>query len=297
MSMRMRLLCGALCLAWWPAAQAACPPEGSTVESLQAMKLLRFAVDDPATRDTLALGLVDCLGDPDPALRDGIAYEALAHWMRAGALEPSSLRALRDRLYAVVDGGEGDGFARPFAALVLSEVARTDRISPWMTPQERTRMVDKAADYVESVQDYRGFDDKQGWRHGVAHGADWLMQLALNPALDRAQAGRILAAVATQAVPESAHAYVFGEQGRLVRPVVAVARHGLLTDADWATWFASLPPRMGEAELAYADSDWLARRHDLMTFFTSLYLEADQSSDERIRALKPAVVAALKTVP
>ncbi len=297
MSMRMRLLCGALCLAWWPAAQAACPPEGSTVESLQAMKLLRFAVDDPATRDTLALGLVDCLGDPDPALRDGIAYEALAHWMRAGALEPSSLRALRDRLYAVVDGGEGDGFARPFAALVLSEVARTDRISPWMTPQERTRMVDKAADYVETVQDYRGFDDKQGWRHGVAHGADWLMQLALNPALDRAQAGRILAAVATQAVPESAHAYVFGEQGRLVRPVVAVARHGLLTDADWATWFASLPPRMGEAELAYADSDWLARRHDLMTFFTSLYLEADQSSDERIRALKPAVVAALKTVP
>ncbi|MCA0393753.1 MAG: DUF2785 domain-containing protein [Proteobacteria bacterium] len=297
MSMRMRLLCGALCLAWWPAAQAACPPEGSTLESLQAMKLLRFAVDDPATRDTLALGLVDCLGDPDPALRDGIAYEALAHWMRAGALEPSSLRALRDRLYAVVDGGEGDGFARPFAALVLSEVARTDRISPWMTPQERTRMVDKAADYVESVQDYRGFDDKQGWRHGVAHGADWLMQLALNPALDLAQAGRILAAVATQAVPESAHAYVFGEQGRLVRPVVAVARHGLLTDADWATWFASLPPRMGEAELAYADSDWLARRHDLMTFFTSLYLEADQSSDERIRALKPAVVAALKTVP
>ena len=147
------------------------------------------------------------------------------------------------------------------------------------------------------MQDYRGFDDKQGWRHGVAHGADWLMQLALNPALDRAQAGRILAAVATQAVPESAHAYVFGEQGRLVRPVVAVARHGLLTDADWATWFASLPPRMGEAELAYADSDWLARRHDLMTFFTSLYLEADQSSDERIRALKPAVVAALKTVP
>ena len=150
-------------------------------------------------------------------------------------------------------------------------------------------MVDKAADYVESVQDYRGFDDKQGWRHGVAHGADWLMQLALNPALDRAQAGRILAAVATQAVPESAHAYVFGEQGRLVRPVVAVARHGLLTDADWATWFASLPPRMGEAELAYADSDWLARRHDLMTFFTSLYLEADQSSEDSIAASRNCI--------
>ena len=71
----------------------------------------------------------------------------------------------------------------------------------------------------------------------------------------------------------------------------------LLSDADWSAWFAALPPRIGEAELAYADSDWLARRHDLMTFFTSLYLEADQATDERVRALKPPLVAALKTVP
>lgn len=278
-------------------AWAACPPEGSTHESLQAMKLLRFAVDDGEAREALALGLVDCLADPDPAMRDGIAYEALSQWMRAGALDADALRRLRDRLYTLVDGGEGDGFARPFAVLVLSEVARTDRVAPWMAPAERAKMVDKAAAYLETVQDYRGFDDKAGWRHGVAHGADWLMQLALSPALERAQADRILAAVATQAVPESAHAYAFGEQGRLARPVVAVARHGLLSDADWSAWFAALPPRIGEAELAYADSDWLARRHDLMTFFTCLYLEADQAADERVRALKPPLVAALKTVP
>ena len=278
-------------------AGAACPPEGSTRESLQAMKMLRFAVDDDQARQALTLGLVDCLGDPDPAMRDGIAYEALSHWMRARALDAETLRALRDRLYAVVDGGEGEGFARPFAALVLSEVARTDRVAPWMTPAERGKMIDKAAGYLETVQDYRGFDDRDGWRHAVAHGADWLMQLAMGPTLDRTQAGRILAAVATQVVPESAHAYVFGEQGRLVRPVVAVARHGLLSEADWAAWLGALPPRLGEAEQAYADSDWLARRHDLVTFFTSLYLEADQSTDERVRALKPPLVAALKTVP
>ena len=31
-----------------------------------------------------------------------------------------------------------------------------------------------------SVRDYRGFDAKQGWRHGVAHGADLLLQLSRN---------------------------------------------------------------------------------------------------------------------
>jgi len=280
-----------------PVLHAACLSEGMSHEALQALKTQRFAVDDAAARMRIAEGLVDCLADPDPALRDGIAYEGLAHWMRAGELDPEALRVLRGRLYAIVDAGEGDGFARPFAALGLSEVARTDRVSPWMAPEERAAMVDRAAAYVETVQDYRGFDDREGWRHGVAHGADWLMQLALHPALDRTQAGRILEAVVAQAVPESAHAYVFGEPGRLARPVLAIARRGLLADAEWTDWFASLPPRIGEPEQAYVDSDWLARRHDLVSFLNAVYVEADQGNEDTMRALKPAVLAALKSVP
>ena len=278
-------------------AHGACPPAGTSREALQALKQGNFALPDGRARETLADGLVDCLADPDPWLRDGIAYEGLARWMREGQLDADALRGLRGRLYAIIDGGEGRGFARPFAALALSEVARTDRISAWMTPDERAAMVDKAAAYLETVQDYRGFDDREGWRHGVAHGADWLMQLALHPALDRAQAQRILDAVASQAVPESAHAYVFGEPGRLARPVMALARGGLLTQDEWRQWFASLPPRLGDPELAYADSDWLARRHDLAAFVTGLYLEVDMSGDEAIRALKPALAATLKSVP
>jgi hypothetical protein len=278
-------------------AMAGCPPQDMGRNELQAMKTLRFQVPEAADRNTIALALVDCLGDPDPLLRDGIAYEGLAHWMRAGQLEPGVLRSLRDRLYARIDEGEGDGFARPFAALVLSEVARTDRIAAWMTPHEREAMVRKAADYLATVQDYRGFDNAEGWRHGVAHGADWALQLALNPALERAQGDRLLAAVAAQVVPGSAHAYVSGEPGRLARPVVALARSGLYGEDDWQTWFAALPARIGDPELAYADEDWLARRHDLVAFLLSLYIEADQSQDAAVAGLKPAIVSALKSVP
>lgn len=276
---------------------AACPPQGQSPESLQALKALRFTVPDAGDRRALAQGLLACLGDPDPALRDGIAYEALTHWMRAGELDGDALRAVRDDLYALIDGGEGEGFARPFAALVLSEVARTDRVAPWMTPVEREAMVARAAGYLQTVHDYRGFDDAEGWRHGVAHGADWLLQLALNPALARAEHDRILEAVAVQAVPEGAHAYVFGEPGRLARPVVAIAHRGLHSEQDWLAWFSALPARLGDPEVAYADSAWLARRHDLMALFMSLYLEIDQSDDVQLRALKPAIVAALKRVP
>lgn len=278
-------------------AEDACPPEGTDAGSLQLLKQQDFRVDDTGTRNTLAIRLLGCLSSPDPTLRDGIAYEALTAWLRGNGLEADTRVRLRDSLYAMLKEPDAEGFRQPFAALVLSEVARTDRITPWMTPKERVEMVDEAARYLRSVQDYRGFDNTQGWRHGVAHGSDWLMQLSLNPALERAQLDTMLEAVATQVVPESAHAYVFGEPGRLARPVLYIAKRGLLTESDWSAWFDSLPGRIGDRAKAYTDTAWLARRHDLLAFLTGLYMEADQSNDPQIKALKAPVVAALKTVP
>ena len=276
---------------------AACPPEGQTAASLQALKALKFEMSDTDARKPLAMGLIACLGDPDPVMRDDIAYSALAAWMRAGEIDEAGLRSLRDRLYAGLQADDADGFRRPFDALVLSEVARTDRIKPWMTPEERGAMVDAASRFLESVSDYRGFDDKEGWRHGIAHGSDWLMQLALNPALEKQQTDRILAAVAAQVVPDAAPTYVFGESGRLARPVVYIAQRALYSEAEWTTWFAKLVPRIGDPALAWNDSHWLARRHDLMAFLMSLYIEADQSEDANIHRLKPVIVATVKAVP
>ena len=291
------VLCSLLLAVAAPAWADACPPQGIDTGSLQRLKQQKFAIEDTATRNALALGLPGCLSDPDPALRDGIAYEALAQWMRGDQLDVATRRQLRDRLQAMLKEPDADGFRRPFAALVLSEVARTDRITPWMSPKDRAAMVEAAVDYLESVRDYRGYDDAQGWRHGVAHGSDWLMQLALNPALERAQLDPMLEAVASQVVPESAHAYVYGEPGRLARPVLYLAKHGWLNEAEWIAWFGELPARIGDPAKAYSDSAWLARRHDLLAFLSAIYLEADQSDDPQIRALKGPVVMAMKAVP
>jgi len=278
-------------------ALATCPPDGQSAESLRKLKALNFEVSDVDARKPLAMGLIACLGDPDPAMRDDIAYSALATWMRASAFDADTLRAMRDALYAQLDADDPAGFQKPYTALVLSEVARTDRIKPWMTPEERVAMVEKAASFLETVHDYRGFDDKEGWRHGVAHGSDWLMQLALNTALEKEQTDRILAAVATQVVPDAAPSYVFGESGRLARPVMYVAQRGFYSEAEWTKWFDALPPKIGDPAQAWNDSHWLARRHDLMAFLMSLYIEADQSEDANIHRLKPVIVATVKAVP
>ncbi|WP_082607360.1 DUF2785 domain-containing protein [Lysobacter sp. Root983] len=274
----------------------ACPPQGWDRAALETLKREEFALADPVRLEALAQGLVFCLGDPDPTLRDGIAYEALSAWMRKGALPAPALRRLSDLLYFRLDGPEGEGYVHPFAALVLAEVARTDRVAAWMSAQERATMVARAVRYETSVRDYRGYDARNGWRHGVAHGADWLMQLSLNPALDEAQLAAIVDAVAAQAVPESGHAYVFGESERLAAPVLYAARRGFRDEAQWTAWFTALPARLGDAKQAYRDPAWLARRHDLLAFLQAIYVSADISDDARLRVLLPGATAALKAM-
>jgi hypothetical protein len=289
------LVLSALCAS--QTAAATCPPAGHSAASLASLRAAAFDMPDAATREALAFALVDCLASNAPALRDGIAYEGLQRWLRARTFAPETLRALRTRLLARLDAPDPDGVARPFAALVLSELARTDRIDPWMRAEEREAMVARAAVYLESVNDYRGYDAVIGWRHGVAHGADWAMQLALNPALTRTQLDRLREAIATQAVPAAGHAYVFGESERLAQPLLFIARRDLHDESEWSAWFAMLSMRLGDPALAWRDAGWLARRHDLAAFLQVLYLQVDLAEDPGMAKMKPGLVAALKALP
>src|ERR1051325_9434096 len=136
------------------------------------------------------IALVACLGNPDPAIRDKIAFERLSAAMRKGDVDRDTLATIESRLLKLVVDADPQGFQRPFAILTLAEVARTDRIKPWMADAGREVLVNSAANYLTTLTDYRAFDDKAGFRHGVAHGADLAMQLALNPAITKAQIGR-----------------------------------------------------------------------------------------------------------
>ena len=145
-------------------AATSCPPEGWSRDDLQTLKAGDFKVQTDDRRARLALGLLDCLASPDPALRDGIAFEAWSTWLRADQLDVATRSAALEQLLPRIapQAAAGDGFAAPFAALVLSEIARTDRIAPWMSPAARDRLLAAGAEYLASVHDYRGFDEREG---------------------------------------------------------------------------------------------------------------------------------------
>lgn len=276
-----------------------CPPAGWTAASLGTLRSNAFAVEDPAARRSLALALSECLGDPNPTLRDGIAFEGLTTWMRAGLLDRPTLAELRDRLVPMLSSRDAQGFRAPFAALVMAELARTDRMAAWLSADERAALVQLAAAYLAGVQDYRAFSDQEGFRHGVAHGADFALQLVLNSAITKPQLDRLLAAIATQVAPRQNVSYHASEPDRLARPVLFIAQRGLHTDEEWKAWFAQVltPAPMTAWDQAYSSEAGLARRHNTRAFLLSVFASASGSENPGVRQLLPPVREGLKELP
>lgn len=282
-------------------ALADCPPTGWTKEKLLELKANKFAIDDFSERHRLAVDLLACLSSPDPQLRDGIAFEAETTWLRGGQFDHSARQEILQTLLPKLrkEAGDNDGFTRPFAALVLAEVARTDRLSAWLSAEQRAELVTAAAEFLESVDDYRGFDAKDGWRHGVAHGADLAMQLALNPELDRAQLDRLLAAVRKQIAPAGEHFYIYGESERLLRPMLFIAQRGLHDEAFWKAWLADLiaPAPLPSWDAAFASQAGLAKRHNTQTFLLALYANTRDSEQPAMQSLAGLTREALQALP
>ncbi|MDI4634905.1 DUF2785 domain-containing protein [Pelomonas sp. V22] len=287
-----RLLILLACPLLAAAAQAACPAASAS----QLREALKPEANEAerAVLQTHALNLASCLANPDPALRDGLGFELLSTWMRAKALKPETLQVLRARLLPVLSGPDiTSGFHAPFAALTLAEIARVDRLQPFLSPAERLDLLERACAYLAGVRDYRGFTQDEGWRHGVAHGADLLMQLSLNPALDAAAQRRILQAVASQVLAAGGQAYQFGEGQRLARPALFAAARGEISAEDWQHWLTSA--LAAATPNANPDAALLARIHNAREFLWPLYVSLSESRDETLKArLLPALRAALQ---
>lgn len=291
------------CLALLPLsaalAQSACPPDGWDHARLVALKEADFEIPDTAQRLSFARSVVACVASPDPFLRDGIAFEALSHMLRADQLDTGTKIAIARDLLDRLDSRDPAGFEAPFAALLLSEIVRADGVRRYLSDAIRSGIADAAASYVAAVQDYRGFDEREGWRHGVAHGADLLMQLGRDPNLnDPARLGRLRDAVAAQVAP-TGHFYIYGESERLMQPVIMLARRGLFTEADWTAWFASLvrPAPFASWDEAFRSQAGLARRHNLRAFLYVVWLNARINKDTTDDVLLAGAEAALRALP
>ena len=263
-----------LLIAFGATAQTCAPPPGLKDEA------------DPARVQRLAIDLLPCLASPDPRLRDDIAFEQLSAWARGGRLTAATLQRLRADLVTVLEARpDAVGVHQPFAVLTLAEVARADRLQPFMSAAQRADLVEHAARFLAGVRDYRGLVAGEGWRHGVAHGADLALQLGMNDQLTSAQRQALLDAVTAQVLADHRHAYRFGEGQRLARAALQLQTR---LNPDAATWQAWLDHLLEPLKQARAwDETALTDLHNLREFLWPLLAGvldvADAAQRERLQ--------------
>lgn len=192
-----------------------------------------FAV--PADRDRTALvdELCNLLASPDPVARDDTAYPVLSQWIIRGELD-DQLAALGDRLAATL--GHAEVQARSFAAMTLAWVvlrdARTGLLGEASVPAWRHEF----ARWWLAEPDLRGWDDRLGWLHAVAHGADTLRAFGRSPRLVAPDLAALLALAADRLLAPTGYLYAHGEDDRLAYAVGTVLTRPEVTEPAATDW-------------------------------------------------------------
>lgn len=286
---------------YWPfAAAAQCPPTGWDEAALAKLREATFDGLADDRRDRLALGLLDCLADPDPDLRDASAYSGLSHWLRAGQLSAELRAELIEEVLAKLTGNDDEGgFGRSFAALVLSELVRADRIDPQLSAAQRAQVRQATIDWYQQINDYRAFDPAAGWRHAVAHGADLILQQAVHPATDAEALAALMQALASQIAPAGDYGFRHSESERQARAAFYAYQRELLDETWWSEWLAALTeptPATGPWSAAFDSAEGLARRHNTLGFLHEIAFAARFNPGERNDTLAARADQAMRVV-
>ncbi|MCX6400530.1 MAG: DUF2785 domain-containing protein [Propionibacteriales bacterium] len=176
----------------------------------------------------LTAELTRMLGDPDPQVRDGLAYPFLATWTEHGVYD-DLLAGLGDGMCAGLDVGLGERdtdsiFRRSFSALMLGECIDRDTRVRRQPPTRILEWGDRLAAWYVREQDLRGFVPGKGWAHAAANGADALGALARSPYFGATELTVLLDILADRVLSADTPLLVHGEPDRIAHAVLEILR-------------------------------------------------------------------------
>ena len=188
--------------------------------------------------------LTRMLGDPDPDVRDGIAFPTMATWIDEGVYD-DLLIGLGDGMCHGLDIGLGLAeddtvFRRSFSALILTECIDRSTAAGLVGPDSVMRWGDRLMSWLSRERDLRGFVPGKGWAHAIAHGADALGALARSPYLGRLELTVILDVIADRLLAPTEAFLVCGEDDRLAFATMHLLRRNILELDVLEPWVARL---------------------------------------------------------
>lgn len=192
-----------------------------------------FAVPADRPLADLVAELATMLTSPDPHVRDDLAYPVLAMWTGRGVLD-GRLEALGDRMAATLRHAEIQ--ARTFATMILGWAvlrdARTGELPAACVPRWRADF----GRWWPGETDLRGWDDRLGWLHAVAHGSDTVRAFGRSPRLGPADLRALLDLTVDRLFDDAGYLFAHGEEDRAAYALATVLARPELSAADATGW-------------------------------------------------------------
>lgn len=210
-------------------------------EKLQAIAENEYKVPQNENPFTLALSMMNYIGDTDGYFRDDLIYSVLANWMLSDIFNKDELYQILticlddNHLFFKIGNVDDSVFTRTFSVLLLPIIIYIHRKKNFLSFEDLNMIKEKLTGYLSAEEDVRGYVLEKGWAHGVAHTADALDELAKCNEIGEADLKVILQAI-HQKITINNYVYINDEDERMVTAVVSILDRGILTESDIINW-------------------------------------------------------------
>lgn len=234
-----------------------------------------FRVPQNAALDELTTELVVMLGDPDPRVRDDLAYSVLAAWVIEGVYD-DLLAGLGDGLTIGMRAGLGDDgtdsvLRRSFSAVALAAVIARDNVTHGLHPSVVLTWADRFVAWFLGERDLRGWIPGRGWAHAGAHGADLYGALTASRYLGADELTVLLDVLAERLLAPTQHRFVAGEPDRLAFAAMSLIHRDLVSVDALEAWLDRIAPALADPPSTGVPEP--AERSNMLGFVRALHLQ------------------------
>ena len=132
------------------------------------------------------------IGNPNPEIRDSLVFNLFGQFIFEQLITKEQLRWIIEKVnvmnpleYRIEEFGSATAY-RSFSALVMGMILQVDGdqtsgYDSCLTNSERVTWMRNGIRYLTREQDRMGYDEKLGWVHAFAHGADLLGTIIAHP--------------------------------------------------------------------------------------------------------------------
>lgn len=234
-----------------------------------------YRVPQGEALDELTTELVSMLGEPDPHVRDGIAYSVLQAWISEGVYD-HLLAGLGEGLAygmrnTVDDQDERSTLRRSYSALTLAAVVARDNLIHSVSPAVVLTWADYAVAWFLAERDLRGWVPEIGWVHAITHGADLLATLTASRHLGTDELTVLLDVIAERLLKPTDQHFSGYEDERLAFATMSLLHRDLVATETLESWLERLATATDEDAVPAAPEP--ANRANILSYLKALHLQ------------------------